>query len=164
HVVFVPANDSEHCIQALQQLSVETWCGRFLGGMPGWLRTHGPRFDTVMVCRHYVAREMLPLVRRYAPQARLVFDTVDLHYLREQRAAEVSGDAAAERTARTTRTLELDIVARSDVTLVVSEVERELLPTEVPDAAVEIISNLHEPVPGGRDFNERAGILFVGGF
>ena len=36
-----------------------------------------------------------PLARRHAPQARVVFDTVDLHYLRERRGAELANDAAA---------------------------------------------------------------------
>ena len=36
---------------------------------PRWLREHGHRFDTVVVCRHYVLREWLPLLRRHAPQA-----------------------------------------------------------------------------------------------
>src|SRR3546814_11777787 len=53
------------------------------GGIPAWLREHGPRFDSVIACRHYVAREFLPLLHKHAPQAQLVFDTVDLHYLRE---------------------------------------------------------------------------------
>jgi hypothetical protein len=34
-----------------------------------------------------------PLARRHAPQARIVFDTIDLHYLRERRGAELAGDA-----------------------------------------------------------------------
>src|SRR3546814_6919683 len=60
------------------------------GGIPAWLREHGPRFDSVIACRHYVAREFLPLLHKHAPQAQLVFDTVDLHYLRESRAAEIA--------------------------------------------------------------------------
>src|SRR3546814_8863150 len=80
------------------------------GGIPAWLREHGPRFDSVIACRHYVAREFLPLLHKHAPQAQLVFDTVDLHYLRESRAAEIAGDAARARTAQRTRALELEVI------------------------------------------------------
>src|SRR5690606_22132906 len=126
--------------RALQALGVETWYAPFVGRMPAWFRRHGRRFDTVVLCRHYVAREFLPLVRRSAPQARVVFDTIDLHYLREQRGAELAGDAALARAARRTRELELQVIAQSDVTLVVSGVERELLSRDAPGARVEVVS------------------------
>src|SRR3546814_5485040 len=69
------------------------------GGIPAWLREHGPRFDSVIACRHYVAREFLPLLHKHAPQAQLVFDSSALHYLRESRAADIAGVAARARTA-----------------------------------------------------------------
>src|SRR3546814_12452159 len=77
----------------------------------------------------------------------LVFDTVDLHYLRESRAAEIAGDAARARTAQRTRALELEVIARSNLTLVVSGAERALLADDAPAARVEVLSNLHH-VPG----------------
>ena len=117
-----------------------------------------------MVCRHYVLRELLPLLRKYAPQARLVFDTVDLHYLRERRGAEVAGDAALARAAEATRKLELDIIARADATFVVSEVERTLLAQDAPQAQVDILSNLHRVAGPGRAFEQRRDLVFVGGF
>ena len=61
-----------------------------------------------MASRHYVAGKILPLARQYAPHATLVFDTIDLHYLREARAAELAGDAEALRkSAARTREREL---------------------------------------------------------
>lgn len=166
HVVFLPA-DLRHCgeyTRALQQLGVETWHAPFARRIPAWLREHGPRFDTVLVCRHYVMREMLPLLRRHAPQARLVLDTVDLHYLRERRGAVMMGDAAATRNADRTRTLELDMIARSDATLVVSQAERDLLALDAPQAKVEVLSNLHRVGGPGLPFEQRRDLLFVGGF
>lgn len=166
HVVFVPANRSHAggYTDALQQLGVETWYAPFAQRMPAWLRQHGRRFDTVMVCRHYVMREMLPLLRRHAPQARVVFDSVDLHYLRERRGAQLAGDAALARAAERTRALELDIIDRSDATLVVSEVERVLLAQDAPGARVEVLSNLHRVSEAGPGFEQRRDVVFVGGF
>ncbi len=166
HVVFVPAN-REHggrYTQALQQLGVEAWYAPFARRAPGWLREHGPRFDAVLLCRHYVASEFLPLVRRHAPQARIVFDTVDLHYLREQRAAELAGDPALKAAAQRTRTAELGVIAGSDVTLVVSGVERALLARDAPLANVEVLSNLHRIAGPGLAFADRRDLVFVGGF
>ena len=166
HVVFLPAN-REHAgaaTEALQQLGVEAWYAPFARRAPAWLREHGPRFHSVLACRHYVAREFLPLLRTKAPQARMVFDTVDLHYLREQRKAELAGDPQLSRAAARTRSLELDVVARSDATLVVSEVERALLARDAPGARVEVLSNLHQVAGPGQPFAQRRDLVFVGGF
>ena len=166
HVVFLPA-DLKHAgayTEALQAIGVETWFAPFVGSVPGWLREHGPRFDSVIACRHYVAREFLPLLRKYAPRAQLVFDTIDLHYLREQRAAEVAGDAAGARMAQGTRALELEVIARSDLTLVVSGAERALLADDAPGARVAVLSNLHRIAGPGAPFAQRRDLVFVGGF
>ena len=166
HVVFVPANRSADgaYTTALQQLGVECWHAPSMPGIPAWLREHGSRFDVAMVSRHYVASEFLPLLRKYAPRARILFDTVDLHYLRERRAAELSGDAAALRAALRTRGLELALIANADATLVVSERERELLATDAPRSKVRVLSNLHELGADGPAWSQRKDLLFVGGF
>ncbi len=166
HVVFLPA-DRKHAgdaTAALQCMGVEAWHTPHVDSIPAWMRAHGPRFDTVIVSRHYVLREFLPLLRRHAPQARVVFDSVDLHFLREQRAAELSGDAGLLRTAKRTRELELDMVRRSDATLVVSEVERALLAQLAPGASVDVLSNVHRLPPPGPGFDARQDVVFVGGF
>lgn len=166
HVVFIPA-DRGHAgryTRDMQQLGVEAWYAPFAQPLPTWLREHGRRFDSVLVCRHYVMREMLPLLRKHAPQARVVFDTVDLHFLREQRGAELAGDPARIRSAQQTRRRELDIIARSDATFVVSEVERELLAREAPQARVDVLSNLHRMGGEGLPFEQRRDLMFVGGF
>jgi glycosyltransferase involved in cell wall biosynthesis len=60
--------------------------------------------------------------------------------------------------------LELDVIARSDATLVVSEVERELLSHDAPQARVDVLSNLHRIGGHGLPFEQRRDLMFVGGF
>jgi O-antigen biosynthesis protein len=166
HVVFLPS-DQTHVPEAagkLQQAGIETWHAPHARRFPAWLREHGRRFDCAMVCRHHVARAFMPLLRRHAPQARLLFDTVDLHYLRERRAAEIMGDPVMVRRAARTRDLELDAVARADATLVVSEVERELLQRDAPGARIVVLTNLHRVSGPGLPFAQRRDLVFVGGF
>ena len=166
HVVFMPANRcSDGAYTAtLQRMGVECWHAPYAARFPAWLREHGARFDVALVSRHYVAGEMLTLLRRYAPNARVLFDTVDLHYLRERRAAELSGDAAALRAAMRTRERELALIRQADATLVVSDVERALLAVDAPGADVRVLSNLHREAPQGPPWSQRDGLLFVGGF
>jgi GT2 family glycosyltransferase/glycosyltransferase involved in cell wall biosynthesis len=166
HVVFLPSDRAHggEYTEALQQHGVEAWYAPYVDRTTSWLRRHGHRFDTVVVCRHFVAREFLPALREHAPQARIVFDSIDLHYVRERRGAEVAGDTALLRAAERTRELELDVIARSDVTLVVSESERALLAQDAPNARVEVLSNLHRIAGPGRSYADRQDLVFVGGF
>ncbi len=166
HVVFLPTRGGHggKATEALQALGVEVWHAPFLKNVHSWLREHGRRFAVVMLVRHHVAGECLPLLRRHAPQARTVFDTVDLHYLRERRGAELAGDPRLLRAAERTRASELAVMAATDVTLLVSAAEKEQLAADAPQVRVELVSNLHEVAGQGMDWAQRHGLVFVGGF
>jgi len=163
---FMPENRLrvERYTDALQELGVEALHAPYAQDPVKFLRERGREFDLVILSRHYVAASFVGLVRLYAPQARLAFDTVDLHYLREQRAAELAGDAALARHAAATRAQELKLIRESDVTLVVSPVEKELLARDAPGARVEVLSNVHEVYGCRKPFGERRDVVFVGGF
>jgi GT2 family glycosyltransferase/glycosyltransferase involved in cell wall biosynthesis len=150
--------------EALQDLGIEALHAPWVNDPVAFLADRGREFDAVMVCRHYVAAPWLPLLRRYAPQARILFDTVDLHYLREQRLAELEEDEALHRQALATRRQELAVMRQSDVTLVVSPVEKALLAQEAPGVEVAILSNVHEIRGCRKDFDARADLVFVGGY
>nr|WP_240956429.1 glycosyltransferase [Wenzhouxiangella sp. XN79A] len=163
---FLPDNRSwagRHS-EALQQAGIEVLSAPWVTELEDWLAEYGSELDLVLVSRHYVLTPVLKLIRTYCPQAKLVFDTVDLHFLREEREAELAGTAAARRAAARTRQQELDLVAEADATLVVSAFERDLLAELAPDAEVHIVSNIHSLHDPGRPFDERADLLFVGGF
>ena len=150
---------------ALGAFGVEVLSKPWIRHLPDWLRRHGRELHAVMLCRHTVAGTYAAPVRRYAPQARLLFDTVDLHFLRERRAAERSGDAALARQAEASRRSELDLIARSDVSFVVSAYEHELLRQALPQARIEVLSNIHRVHPGGgRPHAERRDLVFIGGW
>jgi GT2 family glycosyltransferase len=149
---------------AVKALGVEVQYHPWLTDPVRFFRERGHEFDAVLVCRHYIASNYLKLVREYCPQARFIFDTVDLHYLREERAAEVAADPSMRRQAEVTRKQELALICASDVTVVVSPVEQALLATELPDARVDVLSNIHEIAGCRRSFSDRQDIFFVGGF
>lgn len=165
-VAFFPENRAHdgRYTEAVQQLGIEAWWQAPLGDVPRWLAKHGRRFDTIIVSRHYVLSPLLPLLRLHAPRAKIVFDTVDLHHLREQREAELSGDPAQLRAAARTRKLELGLIASCDRTWVVSEAERALLAQEIPRARVDVVSNIHSVHGAGLPWQERKDLLFVGSY
>ncbi len=165
-VAFFPENRAHDgaYTEAIQQLGVEAWWHPYIGDVPAWFAKHGAGLDLVIASRHYVLSPLLPLIRSHARRAHLVFDTVDLHHLREQRAAEVSGDAATRRTAARTRRMELGLIGQADTTWVVSSMEQALLAGELPQARVEVVSNIHEVHGPGLPWAQRSGLLFVGSY
>ncbi len=148
----------------LQRDGVEVLYLPWLDPLKAFFEERGSEFDYVFISRHYIAVNYLSLLKRYCPRAPFIFDTVDLHYLREQRLAELEDSTALRQVAKQTRRSELGIVAAADVTVVVSPVEVEVLAKDAPGSRVHVLSNIHE-VPGCRTgFNERKDLFFVGGY
>lgn len=128
------------------------------------LRRRGGEFDLLFVSRPYVAGPLLRDFRRHCPQAKLVYNTTDLHWVREGRQAELEGNFALAQRARRTKRTELRIIAAADATIVVSGLERSLVQRELPQARVEVISLiLDEEAPGG-PADSRSGMVFIGGW
>jgi glycosyltransferase involved in cell wall biosynthesis len=119
----------------------------------------------VIICRAEIAARHMATVQRFAPRAKVVFDTVDLHFLREERAAQLKQDPTLRASAARRKQQELNLARSADLTLVVSPIEIDVLEQECPGLDVRIISNIipidGADVPG---FEGRRNILFIGGF
>jgi len=151
-------------VRHLQQAGIEVQFHPYTRSIAGLLATHGDEFDVVLIARHYIAAKHIGAVREFARKALVVFDTHDLHFLREERLAALEGDSAAAASAAASREAELDLIAKCDVTLVVSPVEKELLAALAPASNVVVLSNIHYIYPSAKPFGEREGLVFIGGF
>jgi GT2 family glycosyltransferase/glycosyltransferase involved in cell wall biosynthesis len=165
-VSFLPDNRAHagKYTQALQALGVQALYHPFVADPLAWLREHGAALDAIVLSRHYVAAKYVGPARLYAPRARLIFDTVDVHHLREERAAQLTGNAEQAQQAQRTRAQELKLMRECDVTVVVSPVEKQLLAHELPQARIDVVSNVHEIHGRRREFDARRDLVFVGGF
>ncbi len=165
-VSFLPDNRAHagRYTHALQALGIEVLYHPYVNDPIAWLRERGSDLTAIILSRHYVAANYIGAARLYAAQARLIFDTVDLHYLREQRAATLTNSSELGQQAGRTRLQELKLMRECDVSLVVSHVERELLAREAPQARVEVLSNVHEVHGRRREFDARHDLVFIGGF
>lgn len=165
HVVFAPddGHADDHAVRDLGALGVEVLIRPWVASLPEWLETHGGGLQAAILCRHPVANQYSGFVRRQAPMAKLIFDTVDLHFLREERAAEQHGSPALARQAEKTKREELKLIAAADTTFVVSAYERDMLTNLLPHARVLLLSNIHEVFGRRAGFAGRRDLLFVGG-
>ncbi len=166
HVTFIADNldGNPKYAAMLTRMGIEVLHGQYAGSVRKVLRDRGPSLDAIVFCRYYIATQYVGSVRSLAPHAQIIFDTVDLHFVREEREAQLLGNAAMVRSAALTRAKELSVIEKSDVTIVVSEVEKALLAKIKPSARIDVVSLINTPISVGAPFAERDGILFIGGF
>jgi GT2 family glycosyltransferase/glycosyltransferase involved in cell wall biosynthesis len=129
-----------------------------------YLKAKAHVFDVIVLSRKCVAQELIAGVRKAAPATRIVFDTVDLMYLRLERQAELEGSAARRAEAARSKVIELELCANADLVFVVSPVEAELLSQHLPPGKIALVSNIHALYPSKTNISHRRGLMFVGGF
>ena len=128
------------------------------------LEEHGCEYRFVILSRADVAYDLLPAVRAHALHATVIYDTVDLHWLRTDRWADVTDDARLRAVSEHYRAMERSTAAAADLVLVVTELERELLRADVPEARVEVVPTIHTASRAVPPFHARRDLVFVGGF
>jgi len=163
-VTFVPDNMSrnEPYTSSLQEIGIEVLYGPM--DVTAHLRDLGTHLRLAVLSRPDVAALYVPLVRRCAPNATLIYDTVDLHFVREERRADVEGSHDARKSSERYRHLELALANSSDATLVVTEAEKQLLLELSPGLNVHVIPTIHETHMNTVPRSKRQGVLFVGSF
>jgi O-antigen biosynthesis protein len=149
---------------ALQRLGVETLFAPYVSSIEQHLKDFGPRYDLVVMFRVGVVQRHLGTVKKYCSNAKIIFNTVDLHYLRIEREAILLKDNHKLRTALEIKKFEHQAIRSTDITTVVSSEELKRLRLEVPDANIRLMPFCRH-IPGTRTgFAQRSDIVFVGGF
>jgi GT2 family glycosyltransferase len=133
-------------------------------GFEAYLRRYGGLFDVVLVFRVTVLVKTLEALRRYAPQAPVLFSNMDLHFLRMQREAQLAGDAAGIAAAEAMKQLELDMIGKADCTITPSTYEERLIGELAADAPVQVLPFMIDFEGTSVGFAPRRDICFLGGF
>src|SRR5438874_5638885 len=165
-VIFIPDNlaNTSPYTGALQKRGIEVVFHPYIKKVSDYLISHGALLDAVLLSRCDFARKHIADVRLHAPQSRVIFDTVDLHYLREDREAQLTLDPEVRRKAQERRQLEYELIEQADETWVVSPVEQQLLQEKWPAKPIQLVSNIVD-IPGSKTpFAFRRDWLFIGGF
>ena len=165
-VTFLPDNlaDIPPYTGELQKRGIQVLFHPYVQKVRDYLIAQGSDFDAVVLSRCQFACKHIRHVRLYAPQSRIIFDTVDLHFLREEGEARLTGDPEVEQKAHETRQQEYELIDQSDETWVVSTTEQQLLQEKWPEKSIQLVSNIVD-VPGSNtSFALRRDWLFIGGF
>jgi glycosyltransferase involved in cell wall biosynthesis/2-polyprenyl-3-methyl-5-hydroxy-6-metoxy-1,4-benzoquinol methylase len=128
------------------------------------LVAEGGKYHFALLSRPEVAFQYLPYVRAYALYSYVIYDTVDLHWVRFEREMQIFNNQALLEASTYFRRVELFNTACADLTLAITDEEKNRLLIEQPDAKIAVLPNIHEIFPPKTPFAQRKGLLFIGGF
>jgi glycosyltransferase involved in cell wall biosynthesis len=151
-----------HYLDALTQIHVLTHLGR--EQVLEHLHAEGNSYRHVILCRPDVAFRYFLAVRAWAPRAHVTYDTVDMHWVRLQRGADLTGNAAMREDADRYRRIERFNVESADAVLAVSADDEAAIVADTPAARVHLVPNIHPAKPAPAGLGTREGLVFIGSF
>lgn len=167
-ITFLPDSEFRHdgrYTEALQELGVRAFYAPYVKYSEDFIACEDEDFDVVFLARVYSGGRHFDAVRKRWPKAKVIFNTVDLHYLREQREATLKDDAEGFKRSLDVKRLELRLIRDADATIVLSEAERHILDAEGVGRNVVIVPPVFDAdQPLAYKPLERAGIFFLGGY
>ena len=121
--------------------------------------------EFILVSRPSIMGELASVISLHAPQVPLIYDMVDAHGLRLLRKATITGNPEDLMHSRHSEAVERRAARLADVTVAVSQAEVDHITsvagTQLSTMVIPTIHAAVEDIPG---FDNRNGILFVGGF
>jgi O-antigen biosynthesis protein len=166
-VTFVPDNLAYLAspTEDLQRMGVECVYAPFILSIQDLLETRGAEFDLVYLTRYSIAERHIDAIRRFAPQAKVVFNNADLHFLRELRSAIASKSQEGVGRALKTRDDELALMRKVDLVLSYNDAEHAVIVSHNLDSTrIARCPWIVEIPPTTPSFDERRDFAFLGGF
>lgn len=166
-VTFIPEDNFLYMPEytsALQRVGVEVLYAPHTTSVSQHLEEFGFRYDLALLFRPSVMERHVEDVRQWCPQAKILYHTQDLHHLRMTREAELFADEHRSAEARKMKWREMAAIERADLSLVVSEVEMELIKQQFAPGKVDVMPLILDTHHTTKAFAERHNIVFVGGF
>jgi len=123
-------------------------------------------YETAILSNYYIYTYYAPTLRRYLPQCRLVFDTIDLHQVRTQRAARLNNNIIEYGRSRIIKCLEDRALSDCDLLWMVTDYDREYVETmeKVESDKILVIPTFHSIYRTIVPFEQRKGIIFLGNY
>ena len=129
-VTFIPEDNFLYLLDytpRLQGAGIEVLYAPYCTSVEQHLKEFGERYDLTLLFRPPVMERHLNTIRKYCPKAKVIYHTVDLHYLRMSREAALHGDATKQKASDEMKQKELAAIRAADSSIIHSTIELELL-------------------------------------
>jgi len=164
-ITFIPDDFQpvEPYVSNLRKQGIEVVCGRV--NLETYFKENGPRFEVVILSEPQAAINFMSLVRAYAVNATLIYDTVVLRWIRLERAAAVPKDPEVKKEAEYFKKTEHFLIECADVVFTVTQIEKDFLLKQNFELDVRVVPNVHDAVEGtSAPFFQRKDLMFIGHF
>ena len=168
-VKFLPDNfyQNEPYTTKLEQMGIEVLYGdEYANGIFEWLDKNKQNIDVVYLNRPNIAPKYIDYFKNKT-DIKIIYYGHDLHFLREMREYELTGDEEKLNASNNSKKLEFSIMEKADCVYYPSYVEEEAIKKINPGINVKAINAyLFDDVDLDKAYNfkSKKGIMFVGGF
>lgn len=138
------------------------------------IKQHAGMYNIIYFSRPHNFGYTIDYCRKYSPSSKVIYDAEALFYKRIQAQYETTGKISlwppcenpSEQVVAQEKTKELDMLARTDNVIVVSNLERDSVVNNVPALKGKVVVYGHAiaPQPTSNNYHEREHMLFVGSF
>ena len=166
-VTFIPEDNFLYMAKytpTLQRAGVEVLYAPYCTSVESHLTEFGARYQLAFLLRPAVIERHLKDIRKHCTKAKVLFHTVDLHFLRMSREAALQNDAAKQKAADAMKERELHLLKVADIATVVSEYEYEMLLQYLPKDKVRLLPYSRHIEGTTKSFEDRCDLVFVGGY
>jgi glycosyltransferase involved in cell wall biosynthesis len=125
------------------------------------LHEKGYEYRFVVLSYPEVAFRYFCYVRAYAINAKVIYDPVDLHWLRMERESRIKNDYLLRQQSENYRQMERFNATAADMVFAVTQEEKSQILQDVNDAKVEVIPTIHDCVDQVNPLTGRKNLLFV---
>ncbi|MDP8217113.1 MAG: glycosyltransferase, partial [Candidatus Theseobacter exili] len=167
HITFLPTNYMMYFgrySESIQKMGIECIYLPYCISATEYIEKTGYRFDAVILYRAEIAKDYIDTVLQYAPQAKVVFDTVDLTFLRMQRKAEITGSKLLLKKANEIKKYELELMQKANKTILLSQYEKQLIKEIDPEISTAVVPVCKKISEYRSEYHNRSDIVFVGFF
>ncbi len=168
-VVFIGDNFYPHqpYTQELEQMGIHVLYGNYYHDhIHEWLVENGNYFDYAYLNRPHISIKYIDILKEHS-RAKIIYFGHDLHYLREYREYELTGNIEKQISSNQWKKKEFDLFNKADVIYVVGSFEQAILKEQIVGKPIRNIpvyfyDEIKADVPN--NWSERKDIMFVGGF
>lgn len=152
---------------ALTQSGIEVLYGpEMQSGIWDWISRNAKELHLAYLNRPHIATRYIDYIQMRT-NLRVIYYGHDLHFLRERREYELTGDPKLHESSEYWKSVEFSLMHKADISYYPSEVECEAIHEIDPEIRVKAITayvwdSFPDDIPD--DFEKREGVLFVGGF
>jgi O-antigen biosynthesis protein len=125
-----------------------------------------PKVDYVWYYSPNTLKDNLKKISKILPKSKSIFDMVDIHFLRYQRAIKLDPTRISLRKRyKKYFKIETKLAQKVDYVIAISDIEKEIMTQYIDSKKLVTISNIHYPKINKQDtlpFEERESLLFIG--